>query len=129
MNLTTLFRLPPGMRLLTVILEPAALIVEAAARRGRSPCPSCQTLSDRVHSHYTRTVADLPCCGRHVILRLHVRKWRCTNAGCPQRIFTERFPDYLQPWARKTLRVAHLIAALGLAEGGRAAGSAGPRGG
>ncbi|MGZ3680404.1 MAG: ISL3 family transposase [Ktedonobacterales bacterium] len=121
MNLTTLFRLPPGMRLLTVTLEPAALIVEAAARRGRSPCPSCQTLSDRVHSHYTRTVADLPCCGRHVILRLHVRKWRCTNAGCPQRIFTERFPGYLQPWARKTLRVAHLIAALGLAEGGRGA--------
>jgi transposase len=121
MELSTLFCLPAGMRLRAITVQPAVLSVEAAARPGPAPCPSCQTPSDHVHSYYTRTVADLPCSGRQVMLRLRVRKLRCRNARCPQRIFTERFPEYLQPWARKTLRVAHCIAVLGLLLGGRGA--------
>lgn len=121
MELSTLLRLPSGMRVRQLVVEPAVLTVEVATRHGSAPCPACQRPSHHVHSYYTRSVADLPCSGRHVILRLQVRKLRCTNARCPQRIFSERFPAYLQPRARKTLRVAHLIAELGLLLGGRGA--------
>ncbi len=121
MELSTLFQLPTGMRVRKVTVASTALTVEATARHGPAPCPSCQTPSKQVHSYYTRTVADLPCGGRHVMPRLQARKLRCTNTRCSQRVFTERFPAYLQPWARTTVRVAQLIAALGLLVGGRGA--------
>ncbi|MGE5334675.1 MAG: ISL3 family transposase [Nitrososphaerota archaeon] len=119
MDLSQLFRLPSGLRLLKVTMLPGALCIEAAACRRASPCPTCQMPSERVHSYYTRILADLPCVGRRVTLSMRVRKFRCTNACCPQRVFTERFPGYVRPWARKTLRVGDQMCALGLALGGR----------
>jgi|SRR5215472_731079 len=48
-------------------------------RRPCAACPLCQQLSERVHEHYGRTVADLPCAGRRVILALTVRKFVCST--------------------------------------------------
>jgi hypothetical protein len=33
-------------------------------------CPYCSALSARVHSRYTRTLVDLPCQERGVVLRM-----------------------------------------------------------
>jgi transposase len=122
MNLATLFRLPKGMRLLKVTIQSeTALWIEACTHRGSSACPSCQKSSEHVHSYYTRTVADLPGAGRPVQLKLHVRKFRCTNDRCPQRVFAERFPGFVRPKARMTLRGGEQTRALGLALGGRGA--------
>ncbi|HZC07530.1 MAG TPA: transposase family protein [Ktedonobacterales bacterium] len=105
MDLSLLFRLPSGLRLLKATALPGALCVEALACRRASPCPQCQMPSEHVHSSYPRTLAELPCVGRRVFVRVHARKFRCANASCPQRVFIERFPGYVRPWARKTLRV------------------------
>jgi transposase len=122
MNLATLFHLPNGVRLLRVTARPHTLVLEATtATRGGCRCPRCQASSDHVHSAYTRTLADVPCAARHVTVRLQVRKFRCRNAQCPQRIFAERFPTYVQPWARKTARMQTVLQALGLLAGGRGA--------
>lgn len=73
-----------------------------------------------VHSYYARTLADLPWSGYGIIWRLRVRKLFCRNPGCPRRIFTERLPGIVAPWARRTLRLmAHLLA-IALALGGAA---------
>jgi transposase len=109
------------MRLLTLTVSPRMLCVEAAASNTSTCCPSCQTPSERVRSYYTRTLADLPCVGRQVVLKLHVRKLRCTNDQCPQRVFTERFPDFVRPNGRNTLRASNQLRALGLTLGGRGA--------
>jgi transposase len=77
--------------------------------------------SAHVHSSYTRTLADIPCAARHVTVRLHVHKYRCRNVQCPQRIFAERLPAYVQPRARKTVRMHDQLRALGLLAGGRGA--------
>ena len=53
-------------------------------------------------------------------LQLRVRKWFCANPACVRRIFTERLPTVAAPWARRTLRLAHRLLALGVALGGRA---------
>jgi transposase len=119
MELSQLFRLPSGLRLLKVTLLPGVLCVEASACRRASPCPQCQFPSERVHSYYMRTLADLPCVGRRVTLSVHARKFRCMNDSCPQRVFAERFPGYVRPWARKTQRVGDQVCAMGLALGGR----------
>ena len=119
MDLSSFFRLPSELRLRKVTVLPGTLCVEASACRHSSPCPQCQMPSARVHSYYTRTLADLSCVGRRLIVRVHARKFRCTNACCPQRVFTERFLGYTRPWARKTLRAGDQVCALGLALGGR----------
>src|SRR6266446_5524538 len=70
------------------------------------PCPLCATPARRIHSRYTRTLADLPWADYRVRLQLRVRKWFCRNRSCRRRIFTERLPAVAAPWARRTLRPA-----------------------
>jgi transposase len=49
-----------------------------------------------------------------------VRKWFCRKRRCRRRIFTERLPTIAAPWARRTLRLAPRLLALGRALGGQA---------
>ena len=73
-----------------------------------------------MHSRYGRTLADLPWSGYRVTWRLRVRKFFCRQPTCPRRIFTERLPGLAAPWARRTLRLAARLLAMGLALGGAA---------
>src|SRR5262249_46843693 len=84
------------------------------------PCPLCTTLAQRIHSYYERTLADLPWAAYRVRLQLRVRKWFCCNRHCRRRIFTERLPTVAAPWARRTLRLARRLVALGVELGGTA---------
>jgi transposase len=86
----------------------------------RAPCPLCATPARRIHSDYGRTLADLPWAQYRVCLQLRVRKWFCGNRRCCRRIFTERLPTIAAPWARRTLRLAQRLVALGIALGGKA---------
>jgi transposase len=84
----------------------AQITVAVRATPATAPCPLCTTLAHRIHSHYERTVADLPWAQYRVRLQLRVRKWFCPNPACVRRIFTERLPTVAAPWARRTLRLA-----------------------
>ena len=84
------------------------------------PCPLCTTPARRIHSHYERTLADLPWAQYRVRLQLRVRQWFCGNRHCRRRIFTERLPTVAAPWARRPLRLAQRLVALGIALGGTA---------
>ena len=90
------------------------------APQARAPCPVCTTPASRIHSHYARTLADLPWAAYRVRLQLRGRKWFCHNPRCRRRIFTERLPTVATPWARRTLRLAQRLLALGIALGGKA---------
>jgi transposase len=89
------------------------------------PCPLCSTPAHRIHSRYARTLADLPWAQYRVCLQVQVRKWFCRHRPCPRRIFTERLPTVAAPWARRTLRLAQRLVALGVALGGKAGGRLG----
>lgn len=91
------------------------------------PCPLCGGLTHRVHSHYERTLADLPCVHFRLRLILQVCKFFCPNAECRRRIFTERLPEVAAPWARKTVRFIQRIQSIGLALGGAAGARLGHR--
>jgi transposase len=90
--------------------------LEATARRGT--CPSCGTWSEAIHSHYQRTIADLPWGGHSVRLHLHVRKFFCRQPTCTRRIFTERLPHLVAPHARRTARLESVLSLLAFALGG-----------
>jgi len=49
-----------------------------------------------------------------------VRKFFCTNRHCKRRIFTERLPQVVAPWARRTRRLARALGHIAVALGGTA---------
>ncbi len=107
--------LPDGLVITSLVATENQLVVQVACRLPSACCPLCQLPSDRIHGHYGRTVVDLPCTGRRVILALTVRKFVCRTPTCPRQIFTERLPDLVQTYARITNRLRDVLIALGLA--------------
>jgi hypothetical protein len=65
-------------------------------------------------------LADLPGATFQVRVEVRVRKCFCAHKACQRRIFTERLPDGATPWARRTLRLAAALLAVGVAVGGHA---------
>src|SRR2546428_8983401 len=104
----------------------AQITLAVQSTQTSAPCPLCATPARRIHSDYERTLADLPWAQYRVRLQLRVRKWLCRNRFCPRRIFTERLPPVAAPWARRTLRLAQRLVALGVALGGKAGVRLGP---
>jgi transposase len=110
----------PGLHLDDLVLTSDTAVALVASTAPTSACPRCGSPSDRVHSHYRRTVADLPCDGRRVVLRVAVRRFRCVDAGCLQAVFCERLPGLLDAHARSTARLTDAHRAVGFALGGEA---------
>jgi zinc-finger of transposase IS204/IS1001/IS1096/IS1165 len=86
---------------------------EQAAR-----CPGCRKVSTAFHSRYVRTLQDLPWQGRGVYLSVTVRRFRCRNRRCSQKIFAERIPDIGRQHARRTARLLEVVRLVGYAAGG-----------
>src|SRR5215831_5990973 len=107
--------LPEGMLIDRIEQTDSQLTVTVNATRTQAPCPGCGCPSDHVHSQYQRTVTDVPCGGRRVVLRLCVRKFFCLQLCCPRKVFAERLPDLVQPWARCSNRLLEALKAIGLA--------------
>jgi transposase len=114
--------IPAGLSVVQVLPTPDCVTIVTRPTAAQSACPCCGILSGRVHSHYTRFLADLPWQGRVAAVQLQARRFRCTDADCPRQVFTERLPEVARPWARRSERLADVQRHLGLALGG-AAGS------
>lgn len=119
MNLAMLLGLPMNLDVTLIRVEDTCLRLAIRSRQRFSVCPRCGAASSQRHSAYIRTLSDLPCAGRVVVVALHVRKFRCGNRACTQRIFAERFLGYARPWARQTVRAVQAILQVGWALGGK----------
>jgi transposase len=124
-TLNVLTRLLPDVTTLhlaacTVDDATAQITLLVRSTQATVPCPLCAIPARRIHSRYERMLADLPWAHYRVRLQLQVRKWFCPNPHCIRRIFTERLPTVAAPWARRTLRLARRLVALGIALGGTA---------
>src|SRR6266702_6912315 len=106
--------LPEGMVMGQGEISAAQLTVEVISTQPVAHCPGCGSPSDHIHCQYQRTVHDVPCGGRTVVLRLRVRKFVCRTATCSRKVFAERLPDLVQPWARVTTRLLEELKAIGL---------------
>ena len=103
-----------GMVIGQVEIAESQLTVEVISTQPFARCPGCGSPSDHVHCQYQRTVHDVPCGGRRVVLRLGVRKFFCRVPTCPRNVFAERLPDLVEPWARVSNRLLEELKALGL---------------
>lgn len=112
--------LPRGLVVEHVTRADAAIVVLARSSTVAAMCPACGSPSRRVHSRYVRQVADLPCTGRRVHIRVVTRRFCCDVRLCRRQIFAERFDaDVLPVLARRTARLEGIVHHLGLALGGR----------
>ena len=107
----------------TINEEQHQIEVNISSLQQTAICPVCHQPSSRIHSGYDRTLRDLNWADWGVSLRLSVHKFFCDNPLCSRRIFTERLPQLVAPWARRTLRLSQHLTTIGLA----LAGSAGQR--
>jgi transposase len=108
----------PDVELENVLVEEKCLTIAAVSSRHAAVCPRCQSISARIHSHYTRTIADVPCVGRALTLSLRVRRFFCDGHHCPQKTFAERFGPALPAYARRTARLRDDLCAVAFATGG-----------
>ena len=115
---------PSGLVVETVSDSCDWIILAARSNKGTAECPLCGVTSYRIHSRYTRQVADLPCAGKQIRLRVISRRFFCEVSSCRRRIFAERFgEDVLPTRSRRTARLEYIVHHLGLALGGRPAAS------
>ena len=117
--LSSILHLPAGITITSVHPSPTELVIRVACHVPSMLCPECHQPSTRIHGNYERTVADLPCAGRNVLLLLTVRKFVCSTSGCQRNIFTERLPGLVASYGRMTPRLIALVQSLGLVVGGQ----------
>src|SRR6266851_2208807 len=110
--------LSDGLHIEQVTPSTPELLISVISSSPTACCPLCGVQAWRIHSRYTRRVADLPCAGRHVTLLLTVRKFFCPNAACSRTIFAEQFPELVPSYARLTTRLREALVALGFATSG-----------
>ena len=111
---------PAHVQLLHLAAEATAITATARTTATRACCPRCGHSSTHVHSRYTRRLADLPWQGLALTLVLYTRKFFCDNAACTRKVFTERLPELVAPYARRTRRLDEWFTAVGFAIGGAA---------
>src|SRR5437868_4019322 len=104
----------PGLQLHHVFEEEQLLTFILITTSAQAVCPDCHRLSTRVHSRYTRILADLPWAGRALRLKVLVRRFFCPNSKseCSRLTFTERLPDLAKHYARRTTRLETVLQQL-----------------
>jgi len=117
MLLSALFSLSADLCLVDVRLEDEGVTLVLRSSQTTATCPACAKPSTRVHGHYTRRLADLPCQKRPVRVCLEVRRFACRTRGCPRTTFAERFPTLTHACARRTLRLAESLTEIAFARG------------
>lgn len=111
---------PCGLVVERVETEAAGLLIVARPALTTAACPTCGSVSVRIHSTYQRFLADLPAQGRAVRISVRARRFRCAVMSCHQRIFTERLAaTAARPFGRRTTRLEGIVHHLGVALGGR----------
>lgn len=93
------------------------LMITTVRRTAR--CPLCHCRSRRIHSRYTRTLADLPWNGHRVTLQIRARRFWCCRARCRRRIFCERLPSLAPAHGHRTTALRQTLESIGFALGGR----------
>lgn len=76
----TLLPDPSLIKLEHFVSSPEAITVVVKTKQPQASCSLCHHPSQKIHSRYTRTLADLPWQGVAIRLELTVRRFFCLQA-------------------------------------------------
>jgi transposase len=97
----------PDLLASEVIYREDKIIFFVKAKEEFVTCPVCGTLTDKVHDRRWQNITDSPIRGKHVILRLDKKRYRC--AICSNRGFSQAY-DSIDLYARTTKRFDEYLA-------------------
>ena len=116
----TVLPAPKLLDLIGIRATENAITLAARTSSRVARCPACGRRSARVHSHYTRMLADLPWQGIPVTVRLRVRRFFCDQKACNRAIFAEPLPGVAARCGRRTERLDGWFTHVSFAFGGEA---------
>ena len=119
MGTAQFFPLSEGLDLTLMERHEDQLVLHVTATSPCAVCPLCGQPATRLHSRYRRVVKDLPCARQQVKLILSMRKFFCETADCVRKVFAERLPQLVAPWAQMTARLSEALQTIGLVTCGR----------
>lgn len=82
-------------------------------------CTGCGSVSDWIHSRYTRRLADTAIGGRPARIELRVRRLYCENPLCPKVTFAEQVDGLAVRYQRRTPLLQRLVEIAGVLLAGR----------
>lgn len=91
---------PARLQLIHLAATVTAITAVVATTTGSALRPLCGWPSGRMHSHYARSVTDVPWHGVLFRLRPHARRFFCDEPTCARVFFAERLPGLVAPHAR-----------------------------
>lgn len=118
---TLLFPSCPDLLLEEITCEGQTLFLTVRSSKQTVACSVCEHVAVKVHSRYTRSLADLSLMEYAVVLRVQVRRFFCSNPACARTTFAEPFADLAVAHARRTSRQARRLSAIAKELGGRPA--------
>ena len=119
MLLTQLLRAPSGSRLVRTDFDGITLTLGIATTLPYACCPICGVDTWRIHSRYTRQLAEEPILGHPVRLEMTVRRF-VHRFAVSAAIFAEPLDGFAAKHARTTVGLAQTHRAIGAALGGEA---------
>ena len=93
-------------------IEDNRCLIQVRSRRETAVCPHCGKRSHSCHSHYTRTLYDLPILNYQTKIIFHARRFRCNNPNCSAKTFSESPCDEIQRYQRNTLRLRQKLVSI-----------------
>lgn len=107
------------LQFISVCVQEQTVIFHVSSSQTQAICPQCKEVSQKIHSRYQRTLADLPLSGLAVRLICQSKKFFCRNKECSQQIFVERLDEVAEVFARRTKRLDKILCSLAFYVGGR----------
>ena len=110
--------IPACMELENVESDEKATHYYWSSHSGQAECPNCHALSQHKRKDYqSRPVQDIASNGRAVYHDVKLNRYCCDNQECETKIFVERFYEFTEENARKTLRFIERCKDLAVASG------------
>lgn len=102
-------------------IEQVGGVLRISARTASSPvaCPSCGSVSSRVHSRYERRLADTAVGGQRTAIVLEVRRLFCDEPDCDRRTFAEQVQGLTFRYGRRTPVLRAMLEKIAVALAGR----------
>ena len=103
-----------GLRVEQVEDTGEAVVIRACCQAAQARCPSCGSVSSRVHGGYARVVADGAASGRPVLVVLSVRRFRCLDPSCAKVTFAGQAEGLTARYRRRSVPLLGMLAGFGL---------------
>lgn len=108
----------PHIRITSFTLCEKHVKLYAVFRSKRHQCPKCGIYSTRVKGRYTRIISHLSIGVLSCNIELRVRKFRCSNDRCIQKVFSENIP-YFPKYSRRSKIVDDIYNKISIELSGR----------